>query len=209
MSTPAQSAAEIVKARNSLGVAETAVLLGRNFYTVADVAENEIVFPYSELPGFPRAPGVEDGALILCTVDSVPTIFLKGRTNFFETGDPSLMSTPIETLALLGVRSILTASFAQSVRADIVPSSVVAVTDHINFNGFNPLVGAAGDKNCANMNEAYDKRLLRRLKQAAGAGGVTLHEGVLMWFSGPTFETPAEVKMENARRGHSRMVDRA
>jgi purine-nucleoside phosphorylase len=193
MSTPAQSAAEIVKSRNGLGMTETAIVLGRNFYSVADVAENETVIPYSELPGFPQ--GVEGGELILCVVDGIATIFLKGRTNFHETGDPSLMATPFETLARLGVRSILTSSFAQSTRADIVPSSVVAVTDHINFNGFNPLVGAPGDKNSVNMNEAYDKRLLRRLKQAAGSGGVTLHEGVMMWFSGPSFETPAEVKM--------------
>lgn len=195
MTTPAQSAAAIVKSHNGLGIAEAAIILARNFYGVADIAENRTVVPYAELPGFPQAPGVEDGELILCTVEGVVTIFLKGRTSFHETGDPSLMATPIETLALLGVRSIFTPAFAVSARADIVPSNLVAIADHINFNGFNPLVGAPGDKNSVNLNDAYDKRLLRRLKQAAGAAGVTLHEAIMMWFSGPTFETPAEVKM--------------
>jgi len=195
MTNPAQAAAEIVRSRNTLGATDSAVILGRRFYSAADVAENEIVIPYVELPGFPRAPGVEDGALILCTVDGTPAIFLKGRSNFYETGDPSLMSTPIETLALLGVRGILAPGFAVSARADMVPSSVVSITDHINYTGLNPLVGATGEKNFVNMNEAYDKRLLRRVKQSATGAGVTLHEGVLMWFSGPSFETPAEVKM--------------
>jgi purine-nucleoside phosphorylase len=174
---------------------ETAVILGRNFYSVADIAEKAAAVSYAQLPGFPQAPGVEDGELIIGAIDGIPAMVLKGRANFYETGDPSLMSVPIETLGLLGVRSIFSVSFATSVRADLAPGNVAAITDHINYSGLNPLVGATGDKNCVNMNEAYDKRLLRRVKMAAASAGVTTHEGVYMWFSGPSFETPAEVKM--------------
>lgn len=195
MTTPAQAAAEIVKSQNQFGGAESAVILGRNFYSVADITENAVRIPYSQLPGFPQAAGVDDGELVFGLVDAVPTIFLKGRTNFYETGDPSLMAAPIETLALLGVRSLLCPALATSARADFVPSSIVAITDHINFNGFNPLVGSVSDKGFVNMNEGYDKRLLRRLKTAAAAAGVTVHEGVYMWFSGPSYETPSEVKL--------------
>jgi purine-nucleoside phosphorylase len=69
------------------------------------------------------------------------------------------------------------------------------VTDHINFNGLNPLIGMAAEGGFVSLTEAYDKRLLRRLKQAGAGSGVSVHEGVYMWFSGPTFETPAEVKV--------------
>jgi len=196
MSTPAQEAAEIIKARSEFGAIETAVILGRTFFGAADLAERTVSIPYAELPGFPQAPGVEDGELLICTIDGGPALVLKGRSTFYETGDPSLMSGPIETLSLLGVRSLLSTALALSVQADLVPSSVVAITDHINFTGLNPLIGAAADgKAMINMNEAYDRRLLRRIRTSAAAAGVTVHDGVFMWFSGPTFETPAETKV--------------
>jgi purine-nucleoside phosphorylase len=195
MSYPAQAAAEIIKSRHNLGNLETAVILDRSFYGLADIVEGAVSIPYADLPGFPDANQVPDGQLIVGLVETAPVVFFKGRANFYETGDPSLMSSAIETLTHLGARCLMSTSLAVSARADLVPSSLVAVVDHINFNGLNPLIGTANDKNFANMNEAYDKRLLRRMKQASGVAGVTLQEGVLMWFSGPTFETPAEVKM--------------
>ncbi|MCC3247403.1 phosphorylase [Methylocystis sp. WRRC1] len=196
MSNSAQEAADIIRARSDLGPIENAVILGRTFFGLADLAERVVAIPYAELPGFPQAPGVDDGELLVCTIDGAPTMVLKGRSTFYETGDPSLMSTPIETLSLLGVRSLLSTALALSVQADLVPSSVVAITDHINFTGLNPLIGAAADgKAMINMNEAYDKRLLRRVKTSAATAGVAVHEGVFMWFSGPSFETPAETKV--------------
>ena len=106
------------------------------------------------------------------------------------------MASPIETLALLGVRNLLCTGLALSVLADLLPGNLVAVTDHINFTGLNPLIGAPGGaKTMVNMNEAYDKRLLRRVKTAAAGSGVSVHEGVVMWFSGPSFETPSEAKV--------------
>lgn len=196
MTNSAQEAAEIIKSRAGPVAVETAVILGRNFFGIADLAESPVVIPYAELPGFPQGPGVVNGELVVCSIDGAPTILLKGRSTFYETGDPSLMSTPIETLSLLGVRAILCTALALSVQADLVPSSVVAVTDHINFNGLNPLIGAGGgEKGNVNMNDAYDKRLIRRVKTAAASAGVAMHEGIFMWFSGPSYETPAEVKV--------------
>jgi purine-nucleoside phosphorylase len=102
---------------------------------------------------------------------------------------------PLETLAMLGVSNLLIASTAGSVNADFYPGHLVLVTDHINFNGLNPLIGVASEGGFVSLTEAYDKRLLRRLKLAGAGAGVTVHEGIYMWFSGPSFETPAEVKM--------------
>lgn len=195
MTTPAQEAAEIIKSRSGLPIIEAAIILDRNFFTIADFAEDPISISYADLPGFPSlGPSASEGELLVSTVDSIPILVLKGRANFHESGDPSLMAGPIETMAHLGVRSILATTFATSANADLVPGGLVAITDHIDVKGLNPLIGA-GENRAINMNDAYDRRLLRRLKIAASAAGINIHEGVLAWFSGPTFETPAEVKM--------------
>lgn len=195
MVTPAQAAAEIVKSHHKLGMIETAVILDRNFYGVADTMDDATSIDFADLPGFPQTARTDDARVIVGTIDGFSALLMKGRASFFEIGDPSLMSTPIEMLTHLGVRCLLSTTPAVSTRADLVPSSLVMITDHINFSGLNPLVGSNSDKSFVNMNEAYDRRLLRRLKTAAGSSGVTIHEGVLMWCSGPSFETPAEIKV--------------
>jgi purine-nucleoside phosphorylase len=191
MSTPARSAADAIGAQNRLGPIETAVVLGRDFLAAADIAEQSTSIPYADLPGFPSLPG---GELTIGLVEGAPMLFLKGRSEFYDSGDPSLMASAFETLANLGVRGLVSTGTAVSTNADVLPPSLMSVTDHINFSGLNPLIGATGD-NFVNMNSAYDKRLLRRLKQSSASAGVALHEGVMIWFSGPSFETPAEVKM--------------
>lgn len=196
MTTPAEQAAAIILSRCGADSIESAMLLGRIFYGAADVGERLATIPYAELPGFPTGEGLEDAELIITNVDGLLTAILKGRATFHETGDPSLMASPIETLALLGVRNLLCTGLALSVLADLLPGNLVAVTDHINFTGLNPLIGAPGGaKTMVNMNEAYDRRLLRRIKTAAAGSGVSVHEGVVMWFSGPSFETPSEAKV--------------
>lgn len=196
MTTSAEQAAAIIQSHCGADTIESALMLGRIFYGVADVGDRLASIPYAELPGFPTGEGLEDGELIISNVDGTLTAILKGRSTFHETGDPSLMASPIETLSLLGVRNLLSTGLALSVLADLLPGNLVIVTDHINFAGLNPLIGASGGvKTMVNMNEAYDKRLLRRIKTAAAGSGVSVHEGVMMWFSGPSFETPAEAKV--------------
>jgi purine-nucleoside phosphorylase len=75
------------------------------------------------------------------------------------------------------------------------PSSLVSITDHINFSGTNPLFSDRTDGRFVSMTQAYDERLRKKLKLSAVAAGITVHEGVYMWFSGPSFETPAEIRM--------------
>jgi purine-nucleoside phosphorylase len=193
MTDQAARAAEVIKLRYPLGSVETAVILGRNCGAIAKLVESPISISYAELPGFPEQH-VGDGEAILGNVDGAPTLLLRGRPDFHDAGDPACMSSAIETLALLGVRSILSVAFVTSANAQIAPSNLVAITDHIDFRGLNPLIGTSDDKRFVNLNEAYDKRLLRRLKTASTTAGVGLQEGVMIWFSGPSFETPAEVR---------------
>lgn len=196
MTTAAEQAAEIIRAKCQVVSIDSAIILGRVFYGVVDIGERMTSIPYAELPGFPTCEGVEDGEFIVTVVDGLPIAILKGHSSFYESGDPSLMASPIETLAILGARSLLYTGLALSVLADLMPGNIVTVTDHISFTGLNPLIGApAGGKALVNMNEPYDKRLIRRIKAAATAGGVSVHEAVMMWFSGPSFETRAEARV--------------
>ena len=196
MTSPAQDAAEILRGRCDLGAPETAIILPMAFAAIADIGESQVRVAYADLPGFPRTPATRDGEVVICGIDGVPTLILKGRADFYETGDPSLMASAIEALSLLGVRSLLSTTSAASTNVDILPGSIVAINDHIDFKGLNPLIGAGGgEENFINMGEAYDRRLLRHLKLASAACGVAFHERVFMWFSGPSSETPAEARV--------------
>jgi purine-nucleoside phosphorylase len=195
MASPAQDAANILRARSNFGAPETAIILPSAFAAIAEIAENPVRVPYADLPGFPQTPATADGEVLICAIEGVPALMLKGRADFCEIGDPSLMACPIESVSILGVRSLLSTTGAASTNIDLLPGSLVAISDHIDFKGLNPLIGAGGEANFVNMSEAYDKRVLRRLKTASAACGVAFHERIFMWFSGPSSETPAEARV--------------
>lgn len=196
MTTQAEAAVEILRSRGIVGPVEIAIGLGPQLGALADNLEDASSVPYSDLPGFPSTDkSFGEGRLIVGTLEGTRIACLQGRSHFYESGDPTLMAVPLETLAMLGVTNLLIASTAGSVNADFYPGHLVLITDHINFNGLNPLVGVASEGGFVSLTEAYDKRLLRRLKLAGQGAGVTVQDGVYMWFSGPSFETPAEVKM--------------
>jgi purine-nucleoside phosphorylase len=196
MTTQPEAAVEVLRSRGIIEPVELALALGPQLGSLADNLEDAIGVPYADLPGFPTIIGAGgNGRLIVGTLEGTRIACLQGRSHFYETGDPTLMATPLETLAMLGVSNLLVAATATSVNADFYPGHLVVITDHINFSGLNPLIGMASEGGFVSLTEAYDKRLLRRLKQAGAGSGVTVHEGVYMWFSGPSFETPAEVKV--------------
>ena len=118
-----------------------------------------------------------------------------GRAHYYEKGDNRAMALPLELMAMLGAQHVILTNAASSLNADLVPGSLALITDHINFNGVNPLIGQGGDAGLISMMDAYDARFLRRCKIAAGVAGITIREGIYMWMSGPSFETPAEVRV--------------
>lgn len=201
MTSAAEASADILQERGAANI-DIAIVTGTGLATLADNVPNPLIVPYGDLPGFPQTQvSGHPGNLVIGEQEGVRVAYLQGRSHFYETGDPATMSVPFETMALLGAQTLLLTCAAGSVRADLYPGMIVAVTDHININGFNPLVGSP-ENNFVNMNEAYDKRVLRRLKRAALTAGVTIHEGVYMWFSGPSFETPSEVKVARMLGAH-------
>ena len=173
------------------------LILGTGLANVSDVIEDPIVIPYGDLPGFPSA-GVSGhtGQIVIGTWEGVRIAVFQGRSHYYENGDAGAMRVPLETLKALGGHSVIITNSAGSLNLDWHPGTLAMISDHINFSGRNPLIGTTGDDRFVNMAEAYDKRLRARMRRASVAAGVnTLREGVYMWFSGPSFETPAEVKM--------------
>jgi len=119
---------------------------------------------------------------------------LQGRAHYYEFGRADDMKAPVQTMAELGCELLLQTNAAGSLRLDMPPGSLMAITDHINFTGVNPLYGLGSKRNFVDMVDAYDPRLTAALVAAAKEAGILCHDGVYIWFSGPSFETPAEIR---------------
>lgn len=175
---------------------EVAMVLGTGLGGLADQVENPAIIPYAELSGFP-AGGVSGhaGRLVVGTLEGVRVAFAQGRAHYYEHGDPRAMAVPVETFGALGAKTLLLSNACGSLRADWRPGSLAILNDHINYAGVNPLIGVASDSRFVSMTNAYAPALRAKLHAAAGKAGLAPHEGVYMWYSGPSFETPAEIRM--------------
>lgn len=191
----AHEAAAILAARRP-GPVQVAIVLGSGLGLVANMVQDAVRVPYGELPGFPvSAVSGHAGTAVLGLLGGVPVIVFAGRAHYYEHGNPAAMRVPLETARLLGCDTLLLTNAAGSTRPEVGPGSVMAISDHIDFSGLNPLIGEPTDARFVNLVDAYDPRLRAHLVAAARKLGFTLPEGVYMWFSGPSFETPAEIRM--------------
>lgn len=173
-----------------------AVLLGSSLAAVAQAPEESLRLDYAEVPEFP-APGVSghSGRLVAGRICGRDVLVLAGRTHPYESGDAAAMRPVIETLAALGIETLVLTNAAGSLDPAIRPGRLVLITDHINLSGMNPLIGETGDRRFVSMTDAYDPCLCERVRRAARRIELDLAEGVYAWFSGPSFETPAEIRM--------------
>ena len=171
-----------------------ALVLGSGLGHLADAVDG-VAIDYADLPGFPHA-GVSGHSprLVIGMLEGVRVAVLGGRAHYYEAGDAAVMRRPLEVLAALGVEVLVLTNAAGSFRADIPPGDLMLVSDHINYSGLNPLIGEATDRRFVNMVDAYDPGLRKELSEAAEAEKVALKEGVYAWYSGPSFETPAEIR---------------
>ncbi len=175
---------------------KTAIILGSSLGPVAEAVADPLVIPYGEIPGFPvsRVSG-HAGKLVVGTLGGVEVAVLQGRSHPYETGNAAAMRPAIEILYAAGIDTLVLTNAAGSLDVTMRAGSIMLITDHINVSGMNPLIGQQGDENFVPMTDAYDPALRRRMIAAAQAAGVSLHQGVYVWFSGPSFETPAEIRM--------------
>lgn len=171
-----------------------ALVLGSGLGDFAAEVKTVATIPYTELPDFPQTSvHGHAGKLLLGHVGPTPVAIMQGRAHYYENGKVDVMAGAIRALAAMGCETLLQTNAAGSLRMDMPPGSLMAISDHINFTGVNPLFGTVKDR-FVDMIGAYDPALLKRLLAVAKDEGVMCHEGVYIWFSGPSFETPAEIR---------------
>jgi inosine/guanosine/xanthosine phosphorylase family protein len=171
-----------------------AMLLGSGLGAFAEEVKAIATIPYGDLPGFPQTTvGGHVGRLVLGHVGPTPVAVMQGRAHYYEHGKADAMAGAIRAMAELGCETLFQTNAAGSLRLDMPPGSLMAISDHINFTGVNPLFGTVENR-FVDMVDAYDPGLLKRLLAVAKETNVVCHEGVYIWFSGPSFETPAEIR---------------
>jgi xanthosine phosphorylase len=174
------------------------VVLGSGLGAVAEAVREPVRIDYEELPGFPR-PSVEGhgGIVVAGRIGDVPVAVLQGRAHLYEGVDHDLVRTPVRALWAAGAEVLVLTNAAGSLRPELGPGRLMLISDHINMSGVNVLTGPNADElgdRFTSLRDAYDPRLREGLRAAAGELGIELAEGVYLAVSGPTFETPAEIR---------------
>jgi purine-nucleoside phosphorylase len=193
-----------VRARTDL-VPEVGIVLGSGLGRLADDLADAVAIPFGELPGWPAAtaPG-HAGRLLLGRLGGRSVVMLQGRFHLYEGNDPGLVIQPVLLFRALGARLVVLTNAAGGLDPSFGPGTLMVMTDHINLTGRSPLIGPnASDlgPRFPDMTEAWSPRLRADLHAAGTAEGIKLREGVYVGLTGPTYETPAEVRMLAALGG--------
>jgi purine-nucleoside phosphorylase len=188
----AEEAAASIRARITLAP-RVAVVLGSGLGSFAESIEHPVAIAYQDIPHFPR-PTVEghSGRLLVGTVAQTPVAVMQGRVHAYEGYTPEEVTFPVRVLGRLGITTLVVTNAAGGIRLDLKQGQLVLISDHINLTGRNPVSGPNDERlgpRFFDMTEGYSKRL-RLLAHSAAE----LDEGVYLGLSGPSFETPAEIR---------------
>src|SRR3984957_7449374 len=180
------------------------IVLGSGLGAVADAIPNPILIPYIEIPYFPHST-VEghSGRIVAGLLGGIPVVVMQGRVHFYEGYTPQQVTFPMRVLGALGLRVVILTNAAGGIQQGYRIGQLLVLSDHINFLGFNPLVGPNEPRFALrdgaglrffDMTEAYSKGLRALAQKAAEADGFTMDEGIYLAVPGPSFETPAEIR---------------
>jgi purine-nucleoside phosphorylase len=196
-----RAAAEAAAAiRDRIGTEQpvAGLILGSGLAGLADRFEEVRRVGYADIPGFP-VPTVlgHPGVLVAGSLAGRPAIALAGRFHMYEGHDATLAALPARVLAALGAEVLFVSNAAGGIRRTFRPGDLMVIADHVNLTGHNPLIGPVepGDLRFPDMSDPYDRELRAALHRAGRRAGVALVEGVYGWALGPSYETPAEVRM--------------
>jgi purine-nucleoside phosphorylase len=183
-----------VQSRAGTEPVKLGLILGSGLGHLAHAVDG-VAIPYADLPGFPHV-GVSghNPHLHIGTLEGVRVAVFGAREHYYENGNSAAMRPALDLLQALGADHLIVTNAAGSLRSDIRPGDLMLLNDHINFSGLNPLIGEKTDARFVPMTTAHDPDLRAALRDAAKAEGVALPEGVYAWYSGPSFETPAEIR---------------
>ncbi len=190
-----EKAAMAARARLGGRTPKIGLILGSGLGELAAAVEDAVAIPYDDLPGFPRlSVAGHAGRMIVGRFGRHDVAVLQGRQHLYESDRADSMAVPVGVLARLGCSTLVLTNAAGSLLPEVGPGGVMMIADHINLTGRNPLARALGDGRFVDMVDAYDPALRARFQALAKARGIDLAEGVYMWFTGPSFETPAEIR---------------
>ena len=176
--------------------AKIAVVLGSGLSDLVESFDPRESIPYEEIPGFPVSTVAGHAGRLVLTHPSTDALVLQGRFHYYEGYPMSVLSMPIHVLAELGVETLIVTNAAGGINPGFSAGDLVLIRDHINLMGSNPLIGWSDGSNrrFVDLADAYSPRL-RKLARAVAPEGATLHEGVLMAFTGPSYETRSEIRL--------------
>ena len=184
---------------------EIGLIVGSGLGSLADSIENPEFYNYSDIPNFPTST-VEGhaGRLVIGTLGGKQVVAMQGRFHYYEGYSMEKITFPVRVMKLLGVSKLIVTNACGAVNQDFNAGDLMVITDHINFSGSNPLFGHNLDEfgpRFPDMSEAYNLELRNKVLNVGKELGLDLKQGVYVMFSGPTYETPAEVRMAKIMGG--------
>jgi purine-nucleoside phosphorylase len=195
MSRNADDLATAIRAKAGSAPVSLGLILGSGLGHLA-AAVDGVAIPYADLHGFPHARvSGHNPTLVIGDLEGVRVAVFGAREHYYENGNAAAMRVPLEVLRALGGSDLIVTNAAGSMRPDIPPGDLMLLSDHINYSGLNPLIGEPTDARFVPMTAAHDPGLRAALSASATAVGIPLSSGVYCWYSGPSFETPAEIRM--------------
>jgi purine-nucleoside phosphorylase len=188
-----------IRARAPGSAPQVGIILGSGLGDFADTLEGRTVIPYGELPHFPHSsvPG-HAGRLVLGKLGGASIVAMQGRVHAYEGYSNVQVAFPARVLCALGIRTLVVTNAAGGIHPDFQPGDLMAITDHVNLSGWNALTGPNDDRlgpRFPDMSHAYHPGLTELLGRVAREQGVKLQRGVYAMSSGPSYETPAEIRM--------------
>jgi purine-nucleoside phosphorylase len=177
------------------------LILGTGLGGLAEAVQNPAIFPYTDLPDWPTSTVMgHAGRLVVGELDSQPLLVMQGRAHYYEGYSMAQVTLPVRVMQRLGVEILIVTNAAGAIHHDYVPGDVMLITDHINLAGMaglNPLIGPNLDElgpRFPDMSQAYDRKLGETARRVARENNILLREGVYVCLSGPSFESPADLR---------------
>ncbi|WP_040211846.1 purine-nucleoside phosphorylase [Clostridium polynesiense] len=178
---------------------EIGVILGSGLGDMAEGIENKVIIKYNDIPHFPVSTVQgHAGQFVIGDYKGRKVIMMQGRFHFYEGNPMQTVVMPVYVMKLIGVSKLIVTNAAGGVNTSFNPGDLMIITDHINFSGDNPLIGKNYEEigpRFPDMSQAYSRRLVEKAIDASEKLSLKIQKGVYMMFSGPTYETPAEIKM--------------
>jgi purine-nucleoside phosphorylase len=198
MATPISAATAVVRSRLGARAPQIAIVLGSGLGELAERLVDAVRIPYAEIPGF-HVPTVQGhrGELVAGMLGGRAVLAQSGRFHLYEGHAAEVTALPVRVFAELGVSTLIVTNAAGGIRPGLGGGTLMLITDHLNLTGRNPLVGpvVAGEPRFPDMSAAYDPGLRAVALEVAQAQGLALAQGVYAALLGPSYETPAEIRM--------------